>query len=309
MIAISAVDDDGYNRHDGLLTLVPGDQITELGTNDSQNYQSWTVTSIVDQGTWFQIGVQVIGAGTAFVTPGMNQSRILQALQVKVQEELPPGSPTSGGLPNIATPDDIVSRLGRNLNQTEAARVDAMLADGSAIIRRHARNTFTYVAYDSITLVADNGIIVLPGRPIESVDEVTWVPGAPGIPEMPVYWFIFDGVDTVTIPDPRASGIINLPEAWYDTGWYSDSFRIVFSHGYVQVPADIKGLLCSAIISELSTPTLSATVQSEAIGAYSYSMRRRDTGGGMFAALKDFGMIELLAEYRRKFGTLAVKAI
>jgi len=217
--------------------------------------------------------------------------------------------PTTGGLPNLATPDDIVARLGRNLNQTEAARVDAMLADGSAIIRRHARNTFTYIADDFITMVADNGIIVLPGRPIESVGQITWESGAPGIPDMPVYWFIFDGVDTLTIPDPRSSGIINLPEAWYETSWYSDSFGIYYSHGYVDTPSDIKGMLCSAIISELSTPTMSATIQSEAIGAYSYSMRRRDTGGGMFAALKDFGMLELVGDYRKKHGTLAVKAV
>jgi hypothetical protein len=134
---------------------------------------------------------------------------------------------------------------------------------------------------------------------------------------MPVFWFVFDGVDTVTIPDPRASGIINLPAIWYNTGWYSESFLIMYSHGYVDVPADISGMLCSAIISELATPTMSATLQSESIGAYSYSMRRSvrasATGSssgpqaGMYAALIDFGMLDLLADYRKKHGTLAVK--
>jgi hypothetical protein len=66
-------------------------------------------------------------------------------------------------------------------------------------------------------------------------------------------------------------------------------------------------MLCSAIISELSTPTQSATIQSESIGAYSYSMRRRDVGGGIYAALVDFGMKDLLGDYRKKQGTLGVR--
>src|ERR1700748_3627660 len=122
-------------------------------------------------------------------------------------------SATTGSLPSLATPDDIVARLGRNLNQVEALRVDAMLADGSAIIRRYARNTFTYVEQDEITIAADDGSFVLPGRPIHSVDSVIARSGVDWIPDMPVWWFVFDGVDTVTIPEPFQSGIINLPTA------------------------------------------------------------------------------------------------
>jgi len=313
MIAIAGIDNDGYSRQAGLLQLRPGDQIMQLGTNDSQNYQTWSVTSVTDQGTWVQIGVQVMGAGTAFVTPGMNQTRLIQALQVVAQETAPPASYFA--LPNLATPDDIISRMGRNLNQIEANRVDAMLADGSSIIRRYAQNDFTYVSQDVITIVADNGVIVLPGRPIHSVDGVIWKSGVSGIPDMPITWYIFDGINTVTIPDPGASGIINLPEYWYDvTYWYNDSFEITNTHGYQVVPADIKALLCSAIISELSTPTMSATIQSESIGAYSYSMRRgyggAASGGamaGIFAALRDFGMMELTKDFRIGQGTIAVR--
>lgn len=225
-------------------------------------------------------------------------------------------SATTGSLPSLATPDDIVARLGRNLNQVEALRVDAMLADGSAIIRRYARNTFTYVAQDSITISADDGKFVLPGRPIHSVDSVVARYGLLGVPSIPVTWFIFDGVDTVTIPEPRHSGIINLPYMVNAMGWFCYSYDVIYTHGYVDAPDDIKGMLCSAIISELSTPTMSATLQSESIGAYSYSMRRstRTSGtgatgpqAGMYAALIDFGMIDLLADYRRKQGTIGVR--
>ena len=223
--------------------------------------------------------------------------------------------PTDGSLPSLATPDDIVARLGRNLNQVEAARVDAMLQDGSAIIRRRARNTFMYIAADKLTVAASDGIIILPQRPIYKVMTVVARSGNQTIPDIPVTWFIFDGVDTVTIPEPSHSGIINLPEFWYSVAWYSHSYDTTYEHGYHEVPADINGLLCNAIISELSTPTMSATLQSESIGAYSYSMRRSYSGGssgggamaGIYAALRDFGMEEILGDYRFKVGSIAVR--
>jgi hypothetical protein len=223
--------------------------------------------------------------------------------------------PTDGSLPSLASPDDIVARLGRNLNQTEAARVDAMLKDGSAIIRRRARNTFMYIAADTLTMSASDGLIVLPGRPIYNVLSVVARSGIQYVPDIPITWFIFDGVDTVTIPEPRHSGIINLPTFWYSVAWYSHSYDTTYEHGYHYVPADIQGLLCSAIISELSTPTMSATLQSESIGAYSYSMRRSYSGGstgggamaGLYAALRDFGMDEILGDYRFKVGSIPVR--
>ena len=226
-------------------------------------------------------------------------------------------NPTAGDLPSLATPDDIVDRLGRNLNQVEALRVDAMLRDGSAIIRRYARNSFVYVTGDTITVPADDGKFVLPGRPIHSVDSVTALSGLAGVPDFPITWFVFDGVDTVTIPAPAYSGVINLPYYMgYYLGYYSYSYAVAFTHGEVDVPAEINGMLCSAIISELATPTMSATLQSESIGAYSYSMRRsvrasaNGSSGpqaGMYAALIDFGMLDLLSDYRRKQGTIGVR--
>ena len=223
--------------------------------------------------------------------------------------------PAAGGLPSLATPDDIVARLGRNLNQTEAARVDAMLKDGSAIIRRRARNSFMYVASDLITMSASDGLIVLPGRPIYSIISVVAKSGNAMVPDIPVTWYIFDGIDTITIPEPAFSGIINLPTFWYVDQWYSHSYDTRYEHGYKDVPDEINGLLCSAIISELATPTQSATVQGEVIGAYSYTMRRTLGAGttgpgamaGIYAALRDFGMEEILADFRFKVGSIPVR--
>jgi hypothetical protein len=226
----------------------------------------------------------------------------------------PSPNPTVGDKPSLATPDDIVARLGRNMNQIEAARVDAMLQDGSAYIRRFARTDFLHHAQDVIKIVADASRFKIPGRPIYSIDGLIALSGAPGIPDIPVSWYVFDGIDTITIPAPWASGIINLPAYWYNLGWFSNTFQLTYTHGEQSTPMEVHALLCSAIISELSTPTMSATLQSEAIGSYSYTMRRSlargSTGGqamaGIYAALLDFGMEDILRDYRRKQGTIAV---
>ena len=145
--------------------------------------------------------------------------------------EVRSGRSVSAQLPPLATPDDIVDRLGRNLNQVEGARIDALLRDGSAIIRRYARNDFIWYDSDTITLVSDGGIIVLPWKPIASIDEVVAISGMPGIPDFPITWYQFDGVNKLTVPSPYASGIINLPDYWYEYSWYSESYRITGSHG------------------------------------------------------------------------------
>lgn len=210
-------------------------------------------------------------------------------------------------LPALATPDDIVDRLGRNLNQVEAARVDALLRDGSAIIRRYCRQDFVFEEGATEVYVADAGEIRLSNKPVWSVDSVTWISGNPALlGNLVISWYVFDGIDKITIPGPSQSGVINLPDMWYTTSWYSDSYEVLYSYGYSNPPNEAVTVLCTAIISELSTPTMSATIASESVGAYSYSMRRT-SGAGLNAALLDAGMATALADFRRKQGTIGVR--
>jgi hypothetical protein len=210
-------------------------------------------------------------------------------------------------LPALATTDDIVDRLGRNLNQVEAARIDALLRDGSAMIRRYCRQDFVFEEGATEVYVADAGEIRLSNKPVWSVDTVTWQSGNPALlGNMGISWYVFDGIDKITIPSPYESGILNLPAMWYETAWYSDSYEVLYSYGYTDPPNEAVSVLCTAIISELSTPTMSATIASESVGAYSYSMRRT-SGAGLNAALMDAGMATALADFRRKQGTIAVR--
>lgn len=210
-------------------------------------------------------------------------------------------------LPPLATPDDIVDRLGRNLNQVEAARIDALLRDGSAMIRRYCRQDFVFEEGATEVYVADAGEIRLANRPVWSVSSVTWQSGNPVLlGNLGISWYVFDGIDRITIPSPYDSGIVNLPAMWYETAWYSDSYEVMYSYGYNNPPNEAVSVLCTAIISELSTPTMSATLASESVGAYSYSMRRT-SGAGLNAALMDAGMGTALADFRRKQGTIGVR--
>jgi hypothetical protein len=212
-----------------------------------------------------------------------------------------------GQLPTLATPDDIMDRLGRNLNQLEAARVDAMLRDGSAIIRRYCRQDFLYQESVTETFVADAGEIRLSNKPVWSIDSVVWLSGNPALlGNMTISWYVFDGIDRITIPSPYESGIINLPYMWYLTAWYSDSFGVTYTYGYQNPPNEAVAVLCTAIISELATPTMSATLASESVGPYSYSMRRT-SGAGLNAALIDAGMMTTLKDFRRPAGTIAAR--
>jgi hypothetical protein len=211
-------------------------------------------------------------------------------------------------LPSLATPDDIAARLGRTLNPTEAARVDGLLSDGSAIIRSYCNRDFLYYDSDTKTMVADGGIMMLTTwRPVVSIDSVIALSGTPGIADIPVTWYNWDGVEKLTVFNPSYSGIINLPEYWYEeTFWWGGSFKITGSHGFVEVPDDVVAVLASAVTSELATPTMSATLMSESVGAYSYSMRRT-SGAGLNAALIDAGMKTVLMPYHKSYGTVKIR--
>lgn len=210
-------------------------------------------------------------------------------------------------IPPLATSDDIVARLGRSLNQVEAARIDALLDDGSALIRRYCRQDFLQENGLTETFVADAGEIRLSNRPVNAVNSVVWKSGNPQLlSDLTISWYVFDGIDKITIPSPYESGIINLPYMWYMTAWYSDSFEVQYDYGYANPPNEAVAVLCTAIISELSTPTMSATLASESIGPYSYSMRRT-SGAGLNAALMDAGMATALKDFRRPAGTIALR--
>lgn len=83
MVTLATTDDDGYNQHDMLTGLSPGNKIRQMGRDDSQNYQMWNVASVIDQGSWVQLSVEAIENGTSFAAPNNNLAYLLEFITVE----------------------------------------------------------------------------------------------------------------------------------------------------------------------------------------------------------------------------------
>lgn len=202
-------------------------------------------------------------------------------------------------LPTLATSDDIASRLGRPLTEPESIRAPLLLADASAQIRRYCRRDFLLHVNEAVTLHGTDSIIKLPQYPVQSVGSVTAIGGGMGLPDVPIPWFTFDGIQTIRI-DP-GHGIINLPEIWWTSDLYPGTFKVVYSYGYPEVPDDVVMVCANAALNVLMAPTMAAGVIGETVGPYSYRMER--SGGGIAVALTQADLAAL-TDYRLKQGTI-----
>jgi hypothetical protein len=206
-------------------------------------------------------------------------------------------------LPPLASVDDVASRLGRDVSESEAIRLTPLLADASAQIRRYCRpRDFLYHVNDVLILHGHDSEIHLPCKPVVSVASVVAIGGGMGLPDVPIPWFTFDGIDTIRV-DP-GHGIINLPEVWWADDMYPGTFRVTLTHGDVEVPDDVVMVCANAALSVLTAPTAAAGVIGETIGPYSYRLERG--GGGVSVALSAADLA-VLKDYRRGVHTLQAR--
>ena len=120
----------------------------------------------------------------------------------------------------------------------------------------------------------------------------------------PVSWWTFDDIDEISFAEANASGVINLPEAWYEYGAYPGTFRINVTYGFAEVPDEVVMVAATAVISVLMAPTMAAGVIGETIGAYSYRIER--TGGGLAVALTEADLVAL-NDFRPKAATMRLE--
>jgi hypothetical protein len=208
------------------------------------------------------------------------------------------------GLAPLATADDVASRLGRDLTDTEAVKIEPLLRDASALIRRYTRRDFLMHTTEVIpALYGRDGEIRLPQRPVFSVSQVI-AKGSSNptlnIPDIPVPWYTFDGVDRIIL-DPGWGSIINLPEIWWTSELYPGTFDVTATFGYPTVPDDVVAVCANESIGVLSAPSQAAGVIGETVGPYSWRAER--TGAGVMVALSQAG-ISALKDYRASDGTI-----
>ena len=195
-----------------------------------------------------------------------------------------------------------LSRLGRDVTEQEAIRLEPLLADASAQIRRYCRRDFQQHTNETQVLNGYDSEIWLPGRPVLSVSAVA-LDGGGSLPDLPVVWFSFDGIATVRLGS--AAGVINLPEAWGEAGSYPGTYKVTYSWGYPDGPPDDVVMVCAnAALSVLTAPTAAAGVVGESIGPYSYRLER--SGGGVAVALSAADLM-LLKDYRGGVQTLQAR--
>lgn len=192
----------------------------------------------------------------------------------------------------LATTDDVETRLGRVLTDTESLRVDVMLEDASALVRRYTRQTFSLVEDDEVVIRAQGGEIRLPQRPVAAVSSVSAV-GGNGLPDIPLVDWLWDGLDLVRLGEGNA--VINLPEAWSEDDAYPGTYRVTYTHGYETVPADVVRVVCAVATRTLTAPSMVGGVRSESIGPYSYQL---DPPGAGLAVSLTAADKEDLRDYR-----------
>src|SRR5688500_11157098 len=130
----------------------------------------------------------------------------------------------------LATKADLAARLGRDITCEEDARLDALLADASALIRAYTGQDFAETTDAEVTLRASGGMIRLPQRPVTSVESVVAI-GWQGVPDITLTDWWWDGLDQIRIG--AGTYVINLPETWWDDeDGYPGTFRVTYSYGY-----------------------------------------------------------------------------
>ena len=206
-------------------------------------------------------------------------------------------------LPPLATVDDVASRLGRDVTEQEAIRLEPLLADASAQIRRYCRRDFLRHVDDVVVLHAHDSEILIPFRPVVSVSSVVAIGGNAGLPDLAIPWWTFDQVDTIRLGS--GAGIINLPEAWmFGRDLYPGTYRVTLTHGPDAVPDDVVMVAANAALSVLTAPTAAAGVISESVGPYSYRLER---GGGGVAVALGAADLAILKDYRGTVRTLQAR--
>lgn len=183
------------------------------------------------------------------------------------------------GLPPLATIDELATWM-----QVDPASlpVSASLAldTASAIIRAEARQHFTRRS-TTVTLYPESVTswgsvahvrtwVVLPQRPVIEVASVVDDEGAPV-----AYKLVRD---TLTLER------------------VCEAVSVTYTHGYAEVPGDVKAVALSAASRVLNNP---ADIRQEAVGSLSVTYAAETIGASLAPADKD-----LLARYRRRASTV-----
>lgn len=193
----------------------------------------------------------------------------------------------------LATQDDVEARLGRSLTLAESSRLDGLLIDGSAAVRRYVPQDFTE-ATTTDRLRVRNGRVTLPQRPVTAVSAVNSITGDPVL-------YTWEGFDSIATSP-------NVPDTFAWVPWVNGikAVDVTYTHGFNPIPDDIIGVVCSIVMRALGRDPIDAGLTSESIQGYSYSLGAAGAAGalGMLQAEKD-----ILDAYKREGSSARMDAL
>jgi hypothetical protein len=156
---------------------------------------------------------------------------------------------------SLATPSQLASRV---QGDVDTASAELALANASGLIRAIARQYFEFVSQETVDLVGNGRILVLPQRPavVDGPNPLTVVElGDFGIPDAT----LLEGRDFERLGNELTRG---YPSWWAGSrlqGWpgrpiglWAPRVRVTYSHGYTTIPDDIVAL-CLDIAQALFT--------------------------------------------------------
>lgn len=175
-------------------------------------------------------------------------------------------------LPTLAEVEDVQARLGRDLTDAEITRVKALLRDASGRVRREAGGQIISELESTNRVAVCCGRIDLPQIPVTAVTAVVGVDGT----TIDATW---DGYTLVTTAGLLCDGTL---------------VDVTNIHGYAEIPDELIGIVCQMVGRALGVPLDGAGVQSETLGAYSYSVGAAAAGGAV-------GMLDAEREIARSY--------
>jgi hypothetical protein len=191
----------------------------------------------------------------------------------------------------LATPDDVAARLGRELSAQELTRCGVLLADISALVRRYCHRDFLMHTDETATFREHDAMITLPDQTTVSVSAVVAIGGNANLPDIPIPWYTFDGIDRIRLWPLHFVG--NMPEIWWEAGAYPGTYDVTRTYGYADVPDDVMAFSANKVIGVVTAPTQASGVVGETIGPYSYRLERGGAGTGVTLSLDDKKALEV----------------
>lgn len=202
----------------------------------------------------------------------------------------------------LAAIADLEARLGRKITSSaEIAQANAFLADAAGKIAGYCRQDFAFTADDEVVLRPIGTLLRLPQRPVTAVTSVTAI-GCDGQADYALTGYCWDGSDLIDLAG-WSGAVINAPDWWGDGG--AESYRVVYSHGYAVIPAEVVAVVCGMVLRVLSSPSPVEGMVTEKIGQYSYGLQQGAGANGLTVRMTDDDKAAL-ARYRRTATTIAV---